>query len=552
MNINHIRYIIVSVCLGCLAPSLALAQFKITTQPIDRFVDPGKNTSFSVSSSGVGPFAYQWLFNGMALVDATNRIFYVTNAQAAQSGYYSVLVSNASGSVTSQVALLKVFVSAPHDFSSIEVRSDRSASLTFTGEATALFGRYYDLYPLETSSNLVDWTPLTLLQRTNAALDTLQFLDTDAAKFGQRFYRLATNLWVTPLPQSTGPYSVGTLSMLLTDPSRTNKVRHTNQQFMVTFSYPTFPQAGVVPASFVEKEVAANYNMPVSIGAGGNFATQVVAFYSHSLSNAPIATNLVKYPVVLYSPGYGGHRRENTDKVEDLASWGYVVVAMDHIDTFLSVFPDGKVVHGQGSISSTRDAVASIEGRLRDEQFVLDELEHLNANDPHLGGRLDLDKIGTFGWSIGGATAAQLCLRDPRCKAGVNFDGTFFESNLLTNTLSVPYLCLVEGESPQNDSPPNNDILPVFNHMLTNAYWVKLTSTVHGSFSDFDLIIDSASLQAVWGTPVSGQYLRPARVTQIVRTYLLSFFNKYLKGEDDHLLDGPSADYPEVEQFIKK
>jgi len=32
----------------------------------------------------------------------------------------------------------------------------------------------------------------------------------------------------------------------------------------------------------------------------------------------------------------------------------------------------------------------------------------------------------------------------------------------------------------------------------------------------------------------------------------LSFFNKYLKGQDDQLLDGPSADYPEVEQFMKK
>ena len=35
--------------------------------------------------------------------------------------------------------------------------------------------------------------------------------------------------------------------------------------------------------------------------------------------------------------------------------------------------------------------------------------------------------------------------------------------------------------------------LPVFNHMVTNAYWVKLVATVHGSFSDWDLIVDSAS-----------------------------------------------------------
>jgi hypothetical protein len=37
----------------------------------------------------------------------------VTNAQSAQSGYYSVIVSNASGSVTNQVARLKLFLPTP-------------------------------------------------------------------------------------------------------------------------------------------------------------------------------------------------------------------------------------------------------------------------------------------------------------------------------------------------------------------------------------------------------------------------------------------------------
>jgi len=37
-----------------------------------------------------------------------------------------------------------------------------------------------------------------------------------------------------------------------------------------------------------------------------------------------------------------------------------------------------------------------------------------------------------------------------------------------------------------------------------------------------------------------------------VRAYLLSFFNKFLRGEDDHLLDSASPAYPEVMQFLKK
>jgi uncharacterized repeat protein (TIGR03803 family) len=487
------------------------------------------------------------------MVDATNRVLSLANPQPAQWGYYSVIVSNASGCVTSQVAELKAFVAAPHGFSSIRAESNGSVNLTFKGETTALFAPYYDLYPLETSRNLVDWAPLVTLQRSNTALDTLQFLDADAPLFSQRFYRTPTNALLTPDPLPTGPYSVGTFSMPLT-----NK-RRNNAQFMVTFWYPAVAQAGVLPVKYVDPQVAlagAAYYDLSSLG-GGNFDSQAAAFFSHSLSNAPLATNLAKYPVLLYSPGYGGHRRENTDKAEDLASWGYVVVGLDTSDTAVSVFPNGTVVHGQASATTLGAVEAAIEGRLLDEQFVLDELENLNANDSLLGGRLDLDEIGAFGWSLGGATAAQLCLRDSRCKAGAGLDGSFVETNLLTQPLSIPYLFFRSGVGPDpgagyyilGEGRPD-DRLQFYNEQVTNAYWVKLVSTVHGSFVDYDLIVDSASLNDWLGSPMNGQFLPSARVSQIVRAYLLSFFNKYLRGEDDHLLDGPSPAYPEVEQYL--
>jgi uncharacterized repeat protein (TIGR03803 family) len=268
--------------------------------------------------------------------------------------------------------------------------------------------------------------------------------------------------------------------------------------------------------------------------------------------------NLSVYPVVLYDPGFMGHRRENTDKVEELASWGYVVVGLDTSDTQVSVFPDGTVAYAQiTSLSTIAQWDAEIESRLLDEQCVLDKLQSLNTSDPRLAGRLDLANIGSFGWSLGGATAAQLCLRDPRCKAGAGMDGSFFETNVLTQPLRVPWLLLRSGDEPElgaggfSDGRPD-DRLEVYNEELTNAYYVKLVSTIHGCFADADLILDSASLKAGWGLPLSGQFLPPHRASQIERAYLLSFFNKYLKGEDDHLLDGLSSAYPEVLQFLAK
>src|ERR1019366_3214325 len=115
--------------------------------------------------------------------------------------------------------------------------------------------------------------------------------------------------------------------------------------------------------------------------------------------------------VVLYDPCLEGHRRENTDKAEDLASWGYIFVGLDASDTPGSAFPNGTVVHGQAPNLST---IAGIEAwyssRLVDMQFVLDELQSLNAGDPRLAGRLDLDKIGAIGCDDGGAIVAELCL----------------------------------------------------------------------------------------------------------------------------------------------
>jgi hypothetical protein len=466
MNNIDFRKIVVSVCLGCLAPSLAVAQPIITVQPTNQFLTPGLGAIFSVSATGTAPITYQWMFDGTAIPSASNNRLVVGIPQPAQYGYYSVIASNASGSVTSQVAELKVFVAAPHSLSGIQAESNGSVGLSFAGETTAPFAPYYDLYPLESSSNLANWTPLATLQRTNTALNTLSFLDTNAPQFSQRFYRTPTNQLETPDALPTGPHPIGTFSMLLTNTLRTNA------QFMVTFWYPALPSTGILPAKYIEPGVALDgssyYNL-TSYG-GGNFTSQVTQFYSHSPSNAPVAGNLGPFPVILYQPGAGGHRRENSDKTEDLASWGYVVAGLDSSDTDVSVFPNGSVAYGQGIGNTVQTIDAAIENRLLDMQFVLNELQVLSTNGSRLNGALDLDDIGVFGWSLGGATAAQLCLRDARCKAGAAFDGAYFETNLLTQALSVPYLYFRSGSGPDPepglllpDGRPD-DVLDVYNN----------------------------------------------------------------------------------------
>jgi hypothetical protein len=74
----------------------------------------GNSATFISSVSGVGPFTYQWRFQGVNLAGQTNSTLTVTNVQPTSAGNYSVVVSNAGGSVTSGAGLLTViYVAAP-------------------------------------------------------------------------------------------------------------------------------------------------------------------------------------------------------------------------------------------------------------------------------------------------------------------------------------------------------------------------------------------------------------------------------------------------------
>jgi hypothetical protein len=86
----------------------------ITRQPASRSVDAGTTARFKVKAAGTPPLYYQWQFNGVGLTNggsasgATNASLTLTNVQPAQAGNYTVMVSNAVGSVTSSNALLTV------------------------------------------------------------------------------------------------------------------------------------------------------------------------------------------------------------------------------------------------------------------------------------------------------------------------------------------------------------------------------------------------------------------------------------------------------------
>ncbi len=81
----------------------------IGTQPADLTVIPGQNAAFSVVASGSQPLYYQWFYNtNTPLAGATSATLTLTNVQPGNAGSYSVVVSNATASITSSNAVLTV------------------------------------------------------------------------------------------------------------------------------------------------------------------------------------------------------------------------------------------------------------------------------------------------------------------------------------------------------------------------------------------------------------------------------------------------------------
>ncbi len=79
----------------------------ITSQPAAASVALGAPATFAVVATGTSP-SYQWRRNGVSIVGAISATYSIASVQVAQTGDYDVVVSNAAGSVTSNVAKLTI------------------------------------------------------------------------------------------------------------------------------------------------------------------------------------------------------------------------------------------------------------------------------------------------------------------------------------------------------------------------------------------------------------------------------------------------------------
>jgi hypothetical protein len=168
----------------CSSPAVSPIAPLITTDPGDFVAVAGTTASFSVDATGTSPLSFQWYFNGTNLLaEATASTLQLTNVQPAQAGLYSVLVTNAGGSVLSHDAALRVLVPPTLPASNL-VLSDSGVSLSFLSVAGLN-------YALEYKTSLTDsnWLALPAIVSGDGTLIQLQDTNTPPQP-GSRFYRV--------------------------------------------------------------------------------------------------------------------------------------------------------------------------------------------------------------------------------------------------------------------------------------------------------------------------------------------------------------------------
>jgi hypothetical protein len=80
-------------------------------QPISRTTLAGLDVTLTVGAVGSAPLQMQWYYNGSTMTDATNASLRLPSVAPAQSGAYFVVLTNAYGAATSEVATLNVIPS---------------------------------------------------------------------------------------------------------------------------------------------------------------------------------------------------------------------------------------------------------------------------------------------------------------------------------------------------------------------------------------------------------------------------------------------------------
>ena len=346
----------------------------------------------------------------------------------------------------------------------------------------------------------------------------------------------------TELPQMlkpTGGYNIG-LQNFFYPRSESGNGRLLSFQIW----YPTQSDLGT-PLPFRSEQVITHASAFLGLPDFAiSFLTEIP---SHSRLRPP-PVRLAKFPVLLYNHGYGGYTQVYQSVFEDLVSHGYIVVSIAHEDeSALMIKANGEVIPNTPQNSFFAQRAPELNGEkigrwqavilnsdhiqenrqgyehmlemtplhnestrlwASDTRMTLKKIKLINNKQGEiLNDIFDLDRIGIFGHSLGGATAGQMCYGENEIKAGINLDGFQF-GDLFNHRLEVPFMFV--SSNPEED----RYLRPIvfMKEAKQACYHAVIKGFAHDYFTDLHYMIEGDH-QAI----------------ELQRALVRSFFDKHLK-----------------------
>ncbi len=376
---------------------------------------------------------------------------------------------------------------------------------------------------------------------------------------------LCAGLAAQELPLATGPYAVGTTYLVYIDSSRSEPFTGD------TSDYREIPARVWYPAELGKEFQAAPYIPNLgSIGEHFGLPESFVYIMTYSMWRVPFVDSLGQAPVLIFSHGWGQYPEHFTSLMEDLASHGFVVFSIAHpYEAMFWTYPDfhhgtldaddpairkrldesqqpeaRKLFEERPSLTSPEDQdrlfrewsgllpslmIESMRLWADDISSFMTHVAQMNRTSGIFRGHLDANRIGVFGWSLGGIASALVCSRDDRCRAGIDIDGGLY-GDVLDSTIAAPFMFL-SSERYRNYGPY------FLQHVTDTGFAVVVANSDHLNFSDYSILFPSSDL-------VGG--IDGGRMVDISREYVRAFFDRYLNDGYGSLLDGPDPQYPEV------
>lgn len=340
------------------------------------------------------------------------------------------------------------------------------------------------------------------------------------------------------LPALTGPYCVGTTEVRVVDPVRdephTSADLKDKRELLLRIWYPVDPHVEGNYAEYMNQE---SFDWMIKMFFLSRYFTLPKdandQIKPHALKDAPLAGSTRQFPLILFSPGLFYVSYSYAAFVEDLASHGYVVAVISHpYISGITSFPDGHTVEPV-KIADTKKNINvflkdSFDIMVKDVGTILNRLEVLNSggnpnpDEQQWVCRIDADKIGMLGHSIGGAVALQQCAQDERFKACVNMDGVPLGSVAEDGT-DKPVMILRSVNIFKN-----KEFKSFWNKLTGDAYSVRIIGSGHTAYTDVGIMLKHFlpyTPRIIFGVGA----IDPEKMIALTNRYLLAFFDAYLK-----------------------